>query len=81
MSFRSDDKMTKLQLSFPLSAPLDDELMNRVGDIYGTYGILHVQADPGSDRLTVEYDATRFSPKDVEAVLARAGLPLSSRSV
>ena len=73
--------MTKLQLSFPLSAPLDEELMNRVGDVYGTYGILHVRAEVGSNQLTVEYDATRFSSKDVEAVLARAGLPLVSRSV
>jgi hypothetical protein len=55
--------------------------MSRVGEVYGTYGILHVQADLGSNQLRVEYDATRFSPKDVEAVLARAGLPLTSRAV
>jgi len=28
----------------------------------------------------VEYDATRFSPEDVEAVLARAGFPLAKRA-
>jgi hypothetical protein len=73
--------MTKLQLSFPLLRPLDEDLMCRVGAVTSTYGILGVRAEPGSDRLTVEYDATRFSPRDVEAVLARAGLPLAVRSV
>ena len=32
-------------------------------------------------RIKVEYDATRFGPKDVEAALARAGLPLAERSI
>jgi hypothetical protein len=73
--------MTKIQLSFPLSAPLDEPLMNRIADVYGTYGILRIKAQPGEQVLMVEFDATRFSPKDVEAALARAGLPLAQRSV
>jgi hypothetical protein len=73
--------MTKIQLSFDLSTPLDEQLMNRIGDVYGTYGILRIRAQPGGQHVTVEYDATRFSPKDVEAALARAGLPLAQRSV
>ena len=55
--------------------------MNRIEDVYGTYGILRIKAQPGEQILMVEFDATRFSPKDVEAALARAGLPLAQRSV
>ena len=73
--------MTKIQLPFTLSAPLDEKLMNRLADVYSTYGILRIKVEPGGDKLTVEYDATRFSPKDVEAVLAQAGIPLARRSV
>jgi len=73
--------MTKIQLPFSLSSPLDEELMNRLADVYQNYGILRIQVEPGGQKLTVEYDATRFSPKDVEAVLAQAGIPLAQRSI
>jgi hypothetical protein len=73
--------MTKVQLPFELAAALDEPAMIRLADVCSTYGILHIQAEPGSEKLIVEYDATRFSPRDVEAVLARAGLPLAARSV
>lgn len=73
--------MTRIQLSFALSAPLDEQLLNRIRDVYGTYGILKIQAEPGGRNLIVEYDATRFSANDVEAALARAGLPLEQRSI
>jgi hypothetical protein len=73
--------MTKVQLPFTLAAPLDEQAMSRLAHVYSTYGILRIQAEPGSERVIVEYDATRFSAHDVEAVLARAGLPLAARSV
>jgi hypothetical protein len=55
--------------------------MNRLADVYHNYGILRIQVEPGGQKLTVEYDATRFSPKDVEAKLAQAGIPLAQRSI
>jgi hypothetical protein len=73
--------MTKIQLPFPLSTPLDESQMNRIADLYGTYGILRITLDSGGTNLSVEYDATRFSPKDVEAALSRAGFPLAARSI
>src|SRR5262249_51057315 len=73
--------MTKIQLSFTVSVPLDDQLMARVAEAYGTYGILRIDAERGEKRLTVEYDATRFSPKDVESALAGLGFPLAQRSI
>ncbi len=50
--------------------------MQRIANIYEVYGILRINFEPGGQNLTVEYDATRMSPKDVEAVLAHAGVPL-----
>ena len=68
--------MTKVQLPFSLTTPLDQATMHRLADVYEIYGILRINAEPGAQTLTVEYDATRLTPKDVEAVLARAGVPL-----
>ena len=71
--------MTKVQLSFPLAAELNEAHLRRIADLYGMYGILKVGVEPGG--LNVEYDATRFGPAEVEAALARAGLPLAQRSL
>ena len=68
--------MTKIQLPFDLAAPLDEAVMNRIANLYEVYGILRIGVEPGGQKLTVEYDATRLSPKDVEAVLAHAGVPV-----
>jgi hypothetical protein len=73
--------MTKVQLSFPLAAELSEEHLRGIGDLYSTYGILKIGVQPGGQELTVEYDATRFGPADVESALARAGLPLVPRSL
>ncbi len=64
-----------------IGASLDEQAMTRIANVYSTYGILGIKAAPGDEKLTVEYDATRFSPRDVERCLASAGLPLAQRSV
>jgi allophanate hydrolase subunit 1 len=38
-----------------------------------------VHLAPSLDRLLVEYDASRLSEKDVEAVLQRFGLPVQRK--
>ncbi len=40
------------------------------------YGIDRISLAKSMDQLTVEYDATRFRPADVEATLRRCGLPV-----
>jgi hypothetical protein len=69
--------MTKMQLSFDLVEPLDNERLMRIADLYKIYGILRVTVEPGGGKLTVEYDATRFNSREVAAVLAQSGLPLA----
>jgi hypothetical protein len=72
--------MTKVQLPFSIAAPLDVATLHRLADVYEIYGILRISAEPGGHGLTVEYDASRLSPKDVEAALARAGVPVTRPS-
>jgi hypothetical protein len=44
--------------------------------VYAIYGIQRIQVDPTEDGLTVEYDATRLRPAEVESALTTAGIPV-----
>jgi hypothetical protein len=69
--------MTKVEVRFRLTRPLDLALLTRLAGIHALYGIKAIAVAPGQDSLVVEYDATRLSPADVEAALARIGVPLA----
>lgn len=71
--------MTKVQLQYDLERPLTDDDATGVADAHSWYGILRVQLTPSLDKLAVEYDASRLSEKDVEAVLLRFRLPIKRK--
>jgi hypothetical protein len=73
------DLMTKVQIHFGLERPLDDELMTRIAYVYSIYGIQKIQVAPSLDSLTVEYDATRLRPAEVQFALASAGIPIAPK--
>ena len=73
--------MTKVQLPFKLRKPLDEQAMERLADVSSVYGILRLQLNPASNELTVEFDATRLRENDVEAILARAGIPVEPEGI
>jgi hypothetical protein len=68
--------MTKIQVRFRLQRPLDDAMLSRISDAHAQYGIQRIDVDPSLDALTVDYDATRLRPAEVESVLAGAGIPV-----
>jgi hypothetical protein len=68
--------MTKVQVRFRLLKPLDETLLARISDAHALYGMQRIQVAPSLDALTVEYDATRLRPAEVEAALAGAGIPV-----
>ena len=71
--------MTRVQIQFHLQHPLDDTLMGKISDAYAIYGIQKIQVAPSQDGLTVEYDATRLRPAEVETALMRAGIPVAPK--
>jgi len=73
--------MTKVQIRFRLQKPLDELLLSRISDAYAIYGIQRIQLDPAGERLTVEYDATRLRPAEVESALENAGIPVEPIAV
>jgi hypothetical protein len=68
--------MTKVQIRFRLTQPLDDTQLQRLSDTRTHYGLQRISLSPQMDVLTVEYDATRLHPAEVQAALAGAGIPV-----
>lgn len=68
--------MTKVQIRFRVSKPLDETMLERISDAHSLYGIQHVKVDPSLEGITVEYDATRLRPAEVESALTGAGIPV-----
>jgi allophanate hydrolase subunit 1 len=71
--------MTKVQKQVRLWKTLDEALMARIADAHTIYGITRITLAPSLDSLTVEYDATRLRPAEVESALASAGIPIERR--
>ncbi len=68
--------MTKVTLHYDLLRPLTEEDLARIADIYSVYGILRISVAPSNDRIAVDYDASRMMKSDLEATLARFGVPI-----
>ena len=68
--------MTKVQIRFKLQRPLDNVLLARISDAHAFYGIYRVTVAPSMDSLTVEYDASRLKPAEVESALTGGGIPV-----
>jgi hypothetical protein len=55
---------------------LQDQDAEAVANAQSVYGIERVRLAPALDHITVDYDASRLTAKDVEALLIRLGVPL-----
>jgi hypothetical protein len=69
--------MTKVQLDYKLMRPIDDGLLDAIARAHGVYGLLRVSLAASMDKITVEYDASRLSPLEVETILHNFGLPVA----
>jgi copper chaperone CopZ len=70
--------MTKVTLHYDLERKLtEEEDYTHIAAIHGVYGMVRVQLAPSLDKITVDYDASRLSKKDMEATLGRYGIPLA----
>ena len=53
-------------------------MLECIARAHAIYGFQKIQVPPTLDSLLVEYDATRLRPAEVEAALARAGIPVET---
>jgi hypothetical protein len=68
--------MTKVTLRYDLMRPLTDADAEAISKAHSVYGIARVAIPPSMDCMTVDYDASRLSEKDVESWLIQVGIPL-----
>ena len=68
--------MTKVTLHYDLARPLADSDLENIASVHSTYGIARVQVAPSLGKITVDYDASRLTKRDVEAELLRHGIPI-----
>ena len=66
--------MTKVQTRFRVTKPLDEAALERIAGLHALYGIQKIRVAEALDSLTVEYDATRLRPAEVEAAFTGAGI-------
>jgi hypothetical protein len=66
--------MTKVQLEYKLTRPVDDAIMDAIARAHGIYGLIRLSLAPSLDRITVEYDASRLSPLEIETILHNLGI-------
>jgi hypothetical protein len=71
--------MTNVQVHFHLQRPLDNAMLASIERVHAVYGIQRVRIAPTMDGLTVDYDATRLRPAEVESALAAAGIPVAAQ--
>jgi hypothetical protein len=69
--------MTKVQAAYRLSRALSEPDLDAIARVHTVYGILAVRVQPSLEELSVEYDASRLSDKEVDAILRQNGIPLA----
>jgi hypothetical protein len=70
--------MTKVTLHYDLERKLtEEEDYAHIADIHSVYGMVRVMLAPSLDKITVDYDASRLTKKDMEATLARFDIPVA----
>ena len=72
--------MTKVTLHYDLLRRLTDDDLPAIANAHSTYGIARLAVAPSLDKITVDYDASRLMKSDVEAVLARHGVPIRTNA-
>ena len=73
--------MTKVQNTYKLSRALVDTDAENLKRVHSVYGIYFVRVNPSASELLVEYDASRLTPRDMQATLEQYALPVIASPV
>ncbi len=67
--------MASTEIRFRLHKPLDEAGLERLARLHSVYGIHRIRPSEDLQEITVAYDASRWTPDQVEALLHRFGVP------
>ena len=71
--------MTTVDVCFRYGTPPGEAQMRALGTAREVYGIRALRFDEKNKTIRVEFDATRLTEQNVEALLRRAGLDLTEK--
>jgi hypothetical protein len=69
--------MTKVQTAFRLSRALSEQDREAIARSHSVYGIFGIRVQPSLEELSVEFDASRLSELEVQAILEHHGIPVA----
>ena len=71
--------MTLVEVNYDLPAPLSPEQLRTLAQFANVYGLRRFRVDEQSQRIAIEYDASRLKLTEVEHVLRMANIPITRR--
>lgn len=72
-------RMTLMEITYELQSPLQPEQLRALGSFANTYGLRRFRVHEETNRLTLEYDASRLKETEVEHVLREARIAVLRR--
>lgn len=64
-------------MTVSLSRPLVEKDFESIARVHAVYGMLAARLLPASDKLFLEYDASRLTSSEVRGTLAENGIPIT----
>ena len=72
-------RMTLVEVTYELQAPLKSDQMRALGEFANTYGLRRFRVDEEKKWISFEYDASRLKETEVATVLRKARIPVVRR--
>jgi hypothetical protein len=72
--------VTLAEITYDLQAPIGLAQHRALAGLANTYGVRRYRVDDERQQITVEYDASRLRPIDVENLLQQARIPAVQRA-
>ena len=69
--------MTKVETAYRLSRALSEQDREAISRAHSVYGIFAIRVQPSLEELSVEFDASRLSELEVQAILEQHGIPVA----
>ena len=71
--------MTLVEITYELKSVLTEEQLRQLGQFANTYGLRSFRMDEATNRLSLEYDASRLRETQVAHVLGQAHIAVARK--
>ena len=72
-------RMTLVEITYQLQAPLREEQLRALGQFAGLYGLRRFRVDPERNQISIEYDGSRLKESEVAQALRTARIAVGRR--